>query len=56
MKNLEKLNLQELTKEENKNINGGDGITEAVFWFFGRFIHEQKRDATKFGGPTATQS
>ncbi|PIY09923.1 MAG: hypothetical protein COZ17_11520 [Flavobacteriaceae bacterium CG_4_10_14_3_um_filter_33_47] len=34
MKNLNNF-VSDLTQEELKTINGGDGITEAVFRFFG---------------------
>lgn len=54
MNSTEKLNITPLTLEEKITTNGGDGLTEAFFYFLGSFSRAQKRDLDgSIGGPTA---
>lgn len=45
--------LKDLTIEKCKTISAGDGITEAVFWIFNKYIKSMERELDRSGGPTA---
>lgn len=54
MKSTEKLNIIPLSLEEEISTNGGDGLTEAFFYWLGRFFRAQQRELDgSIGGPTA---
>ncbi|MCA4808898.1 hypothetical protein IF128_03900 [Empedobacter stercoris] len=51
---IKDINIVPLSSHEERNINGGDGVTEAFFWLIGSFFREQARDL-KQGGLTTKQ-